>query len=135
MKKYLGVKLIEAEPMNRAEQEGYSVKYEDGYTSWSPKEVFEKAYFELAETKKSNSISEEDISNFIKNIEAEKIGEKTTIVTITCVNGFEFVETSSCVDPANFDMELGTSICVDRAKNKIWGHLGFLLQCGIKGFK
>lgn len=23
---------------------GYAVKYEDGYTSWSPKDVFEKAY-------------------------------------------------------------------------------------------
>lgn len=25
-------------------REGYAVKYEDGYVSWSPKEVFEKAY-------------------------------------------------------------------------------------------
>jgi len=27
-----------------SEQEGYSVKYKDGYVSWSPKEAFEEAY-------------------------------------------------------------------------------------------
>ena len=62
MKQYIGTKIIQAEPMNRGEynnyrgwqipnnenpeDEGYLVKYEDGYESWSPKEVFEKAYRE-----------------------------------------------------------------------------------------
>ena len=62
MKKYLGVKIVEAEPMsevafinqvknedvpeNCLRREGYKVVYEDGYVSWSPKEVFEKAYKE-----------------------------------------------------------------------------------------
>lgn len=68
MKKYIGTKLVNAEPMSKSEafkknllkngvnvndedstQEGYVVKYEDGYTSWSPKETFEKAY-KVAET-------------------------------------------------------------------------------------
>lgn len=58
MEKYLGVKLIEARPMTAIEynetvmsliytgycQDGYFIKYEDGYVSWLPKEVFEKAY-------------------------------------------------------------------------------------------
>jgi len=62
MKMYLGVKLIEAESMSEfdfrrskgitpsdkeVDKEGYKVTYEDGYTSWSPKEVFEKAYREV----------------------------------------------------------------------------------------
>lgn len=53
MKKYLGVKLIEAEPEEKLNlesgklKEGYKVVYEDGYTSWSPKDVFEKAYREV----------------------------------------------------------------------------------------
>lgn len=56
---YLGVKIISAQPMdectfltnhkkqdcsNRETRSGYFVMYEDSYTSWSPKEVFEKAY-------------------------------------------------------------------------------------------
>ncbi len=54
MKQYLGVKLISAEPqktMSHSEPEsegveldGYKVVYEDGYESWSPADVFEKAY-------------------------------------------------------------------------------------------
>ena len=58
MEKYLGVKLIEAESCwglnNKCvdpnsehcgqEVKGYKVVYEDGYTSWSPKDVFEKTY-------------------------------------------------------------------------------------------
>jgi hypothetical protein len=63
MKKYIGTKLIEAEPMTEAEAceagllrtesyrdvPGYHVRYEDGYESWSPKDVFEKAY-KIADT-------------------------------------------------------------------------------------
>lgn len=60
MKKYIGTKNVEAEPMslhkfiektgrnpykdNRADEDGYLVKYEDGYESWSPQEAFDKAY-------------------------------------------------------------------------------------------
>lgn len=58
MEKYLGIKLIEAEQMTVEEynekirlliysgedRNGYKVVYPDGYMSWSPKDVFEKAY-------------------------------------------------------------------------------------------
>ena len=62
MKKYVGVKLIEAKPMTRGDynkyrgwvipkdenpnDEGYLVKYSDNYVSWSPKGVFDEAYRE-----------------------------------------------------------------------------------------
>lgn len=64
MKHYIGTKLIQADPMSlleaqkvlgreikpaTKEDDGYLVVYEDGYKSWSPKTVFEKAY-RLAET-------------------------------------------------------------------------------------
>lgn len=63
MKKYIGTKQVEAEPMTMGEaydkgllhrdaslcegdrqREGYYVKYKDGYESWSPKQAFEEAY-------------------------------------------------------------------------------------------
>lgn len=60
MEKYIGTKMVEADPMNRGEynayrgweipegedpeDEGYLVKYSDGYESWSPKKQFEEAY-------------------------------------------------------------------------------------------
>ena len=63
MKNYIGVKIVKAAPMTKGEfnrrkgavpplleqddEEGYVVKYPDGYVSWSPKKVFENAYREL----------------------------------------------------------------------------------------
>ena len=60
MEKYIGTKLVEAEPAYRIDgriyvksqpvprslnsEDGYKVVYQDGYVSWSPKEVFEEAY-------------------------------------------------------------------------------------------
>lgn len=62
MKDYIGTKMIQAKPMTRGdynkyrgwqipadenpEDEGYLVKYKDGYESWSPKKQFEEAYRE-----------------------------------------------------------------------------------------
>jgi len=41
---YIGQKLISAMPEKKDGKEGYVVIYSDGYKSWSPKDVFEKAY-------------------------------------------------------------------------------------------
>jgi hypothetical protein len=52
---YIGTKVVEAKPMDgktftsitgrvMGEGEGYLVRYEDGFKSWSPKDVFEAAY-------------------------------------------------------------------------------------------
>lgn len=72
MKQYIGTKRVSAEPAWRVteagekvtivpksdtkarafeypyrEEDGYKVRYADGYESWSPKEVFEEAYREV----------------------------------------------------------------------------------------
>lgn len=55
MKNYIGTKIIKAEPCeawqdtkgHKKGEEGYKVYYPDGYISWSPKDVFEKAYHEI----------------------------------------------------------------------------------------
>ena len=55
MNKYIGTKLIEAEPCpawkdfgkHKTGDPGYKVLYPDGYEIWSPKDVFEKAYLPL----------------------------------------------------------------------------------------
>lgn len=63
MKKYIGTKIVAAEPMTEAvfqcdvrhtpidpqqeDRPGYKVIYEDGYKSWSPKDTFERAYREI----------------------------------------------------------------------------------------
>ena len=78
MKKYIGTKQIEAEPMTMGEayeknllqagrvpnesektKAGYHVKYEGGYESWSPAEPFEKAY-KVADTPLDRMVIEYD---------------------------------------------------------------------------
>ncbi len=59
MKKYIGLKVVKAEPMTMteaqkvlgrelkpaiAEVDGFLVEYKDGYKSWSPASVFNEAY-------------------------------------------------------------------------------------------
>ena len=83
MKQYIGTKIIQAEPAYRLDkktvqpttwpipegsvaEEGYAVRYPDGYMSWSPKEVFEEAYRPT------------DGMNFGLAIEAAKKGAKIT---------------------------------------------------------
>jgi len=47
MRQYVGLKLVDARPMAKMSdppQLGYEVRYEDGYTSWSPADVFEASY-------------------------------------------------------------------------------------------
>jgi hypothetical protein len=83
MKKYIGVKIVEAEPMNLGdynkfrgwtipededpERPGSRVVYEDGYVSWSPAEAF-KAYRPC------------DGMTFGLAVEAMKLGYKTARV-------------------------------------------------------
>lgn len=44
---YIGTKQIQAWPQDKDGQPGYAVQYPDGYTSWSPKDVFEAAYLPM----------------------------------------------------------------------------------------
>ena len=74
MQKYIGTKIIEAEPckawkdakLHKAGEDGYKVRYPDGYESWSPKDVFNEAYRPT------------DCMNFGLAIEAAKKGAKIT---------------------------------------------------------
>ncbi len=56
------------------------------------------------------------------------VGKKHTIVAVKLANGFTCVETSTCVDPANYSEEVGAEICMARIENKIWMLEGYLLQ-------
>lgn len=145
MDNYIGFKNLKAKKMDLKEynelkgrnltvenKEGYLVKYSDDYESWSPKDVFEKAYMQVSE---KNTMTQKNVDEFIKNIKISTIGEKTTMVIATLINGFEIIETSSCVDALKYNEELGAEICIERIKNKVWELLGFLLQTAIKGIK
>lgn len=128
MKQYIGTKLIEAEKAHRVDGEivtlaenkvpcgskiesGYKVRYADGYESFSPAEVFERAYLPLEVNGKlkteAPSISAEMVERFIDHHKTVTMGGKTTVVRAVLKNGFEIVESSSCVSAENYDEKLG----------------------------
>lgn len=155
MEKYIGTKLIEAEPAIRINgkqveakdypvnydvakvEDGYRVRYADGYESWSPKDVFERAYLKMTvnphlKTDKP-SVSQEMVDDFIVAREVTTMGDKCTVVRATLRNGFEIVESSACVSAENYDEKLGAEICMEKIKDKVWFLLGFLLQTAVNG--
>lgn len=135
MKTYIGVKRIQAEPQERNGKPGYRVIYEpDGYESWSPKDVFEAAYLPIEEHSK---LTDDDINNFIdaSKIHVEKRGEKSTLVEIEFPNGWKDYEVSSCVNPENYNEELGKMYALQNIGHRLWKNLGFVLQWADHGLK
>ena len=159
MKKYIGTKMLEAERAFRIDgriysnendeinavllaegqvaEMGYRVRYADGYESFSPKGVFEKAYLPLEENKNlktdAPSISAQMVEDFIDEVFVSTAGEKTTVVRAVLVNGFEILESSSCVSKENYDQKLGFEICMEQIRDRVWYLLGFLLQTAVNG--
>lgn len=132
---YIGVKIITAWPQDKDGKPGYGVKYEDGYTSWSPKDTFDKAYFPMGESN-NNKVTQEMVDAFIgKAVGTRRIDEKTVLVEVDTISGFKQYETSSCVDPDNFDLTIGMEIGLERIKNILWKCLGFVVQWGRFGLK
>lgn len=142
MSKFIGIKMIEAVEMTAGEARvkgyrvnqdcvdetrGYEVTYEGGYKSWSPADVFEKYYYKLADVN-GDKISDKDVKYFIKKIDNVKVGTKTTNTTLTCLTGFEVHGQASCVNPNDFDINVGANYAQIKAEDKIWEGLGFVLQ-------
>ena len=112
-----------------AAEEGYFMDYGD-YQSWCPKEVFDAKYFPLADKTK---ISREDVEGFMVKGTGYKLGEKTCVVLDTTITGFDTVGTSACVDPNNYNQEIGEEIARRDITSYMWGHLGFVLQWAKNG--
>lgn len=95
MEQYIGVKLINATPSLRTEgnisNEGYTVIYEDGYTSWSPKEVFEKAYIKYQPYRDITRVDGEHQEFQMRVIiEAEQLQNKIDKLEIFIKNNINF---------------------------------------------
>lgn len=78
-----------------------------------------------------NSINVQDVLNNTKNYICEtriEFGKPVTYVTVQMLNGFTIRESTTCVDPENYDEEIGKKICLNKIKDKVWFLLGYSLQ-------
>lgn len=140
--KYIEIQLVEAKTHHNIVQNCGDIHFLKGKIIeksnndkkiWYPEKVFNKMHIRVGE---NNTVTEEMIEYMIDkaDIKVNTIDNKTTIVHCVLPNGFTMVESSSCIDPTNYDELVGTRICLDRIKEKLWGYLGFLLQTAINGF-
>lgn len=82
----------------------------------------------MARTK--NTVTQSVIDELLEScdIAVTTAFDKCTIVACKLPNGFVIVESSSCVDPANYDEDMGVDICMKNIEKKLWELEGYLLQ-------
>ena len=77
------------------------------------------------------SVTQEQVNENMQAVSVqtlEDFGKKITHVSVRMKNGFVLTEDSICVDPANYDENIGKDVCLGRIENKVWFLLGYALQ-------
>ena len=104
------------------------------FKEWIPKSQINKRFFTLM-NENGNIITRDDVLRFIRDIDAQTINDKTALVDSKLITNYNIVENSSCVDPKNYDLELGKKYATEKIVNKVWDYLGFVLQWAKDGLK
>ena len=78
-----------------------------------------------------NTVTPEQVKENMQDVIVRTLvdfDKPTTYVTIRMKNGFTLRESTTCVDPENYDEEIGKEICLKRLENQVWFLLGYQLQ-------
>ena len=78
-----------------------------------------------------NTVTKEEVMENMQDVickTAIEFDKPVTYVTVRMKNGFTLRESTTCVDPVNYDEEVGKQICLERIEDKIWFLLGYALQ-------
>jgi len=79
----------------------------------------------------TNTVTPEQVAENMQDVLVRTLvdfGKPTTYVTVRMKNGFTIRESTTCVDPANYDEEIGKEICLRKIEDKVWFLLGYQLQ-------
>ncbi|MDD6104150.1 MAG: Gp49 family protein [Bacteroidales bacterium] len=77
------------------------------------------------------TVTKEEVAENMKDVLIRteiEFGKPTTYVTVKMKNGFTIRESTTCVDPNNYDEEIGKKICLEKLEDKVWFLLGYALQ-------
>lgn len=90
-------------------------------------------YKEPEEETEAISVSPEYIKSLVDNsdITVDTKFDKCTVVTVRLPNGFVLTESSACVDPLNYDADMGYEICMESITEKVWELEAYRLQCDL----
>ena len=82
----------------------------------------------LAAALPERKLTKEFLESEIDKVEYNRFGETNTHCTITTKSGFTFTGESACVDPNNYNKELGEKYAYENAFEKMWMPYGFCLH-------
>lgn len=78
-----------------------------------------------------NTVTQEQVRDNMQDVIVRTLYDfekPTTYVVVRMKNGFTLRESTTCVDPENYNEEIGAKICLKRIEEKIWFLLGYQLQ-------
>lgn len=78
-----------------------------------------------------NTVTKEEVLANMQDVICRTVIEfdkPATYVTVRMKNGFTLRESTTCVDPSNYNEETGKRICLQRIEERIWLLLGYALQ-------
>lgn len=82
---------------------------------------------EVLEHAPAPRVTEDFIKSQIRHIVFQQAFKTVTLCHIELLNGFSVCGESACVNPANFNKEVGESMAHKNAFAKLWPLFGFLL--------
>lgn len=90
---------------------------------------FEPKPLETGQT--DNRVTGEEIDALMEAAEFSdcKLYGNTTVVTAKSPNGWTITEQSACIDPDNYDHDLGVEICKKRIEDELWKLEGYRKVC------
>lgn len=86
-----------------------------------------KALDDAIASRPFEKVTREGIERRIDDVGYMTIGATVTICNITLNNGYSVRGESACVDPGNFNLEIGQSLAYKDAFSKLWALEGYLL--------
>ena len=83
---------------------------------------FEKYFTKYEEPKPIHTVDVDWVDKIIEesHINISTVFDKCTVVACKLPSGFVIVESSACVDPKNYDKDIGVDICMDRIRDRIF---------------
>ena len=78
-----------------------------------------------------NTVTAEQVKENMQDVivrTLDDFGKPTTYVAVKMKNGFTVRESTTCVNPSNYNEEIGKQICLEKIEDKIWFLLGYQLQ-------
>lgn len=104
-----------------------------GAVDMSSFETFFEMYKEPEEEIEAIAVDPDYIKYLIENsdVTVDTKFDKCTVVTVKLPNGFVLTESSACVDPLNYDADMGYEICMESIMEKVWELEAYRLQCDL----